>query len=309
MSDLFEFKPPSLSEERLIMRPLAYFVLLILIALFISALLNYPLYLWLEEGMDKGPHKLINTTAKLVAIPGFILLLRHYTLNSKQGLGYALPRPEFLREILRGWLAGFLILAALSIALFIFGIRIMKPLPADLGDILLKTLLVALIGGILIGFIEETFFRGGLSGALRKSHGFVATMILSSLFYAWMHFIQPPPLPPGEEFAWYSGLQMVSGAFNQYGDWATFDSFLALFGLGAFFAVVRERTGNIAYLIGLHAGFVFVIKTVRKFTAVDFDSPLVSLVGNYDGMIGYLSAAGLLVHTIIVHKYWRKPAN
>ncbi|MES9885737.1 MAG: hypothetical protein ABW140_02920, partial [Candidatus Sedimenticola sp. 6PFRAG1] len=121
MSDLFEFKPPSLSEERLIMRPLAYFVLLILIALFISALLNYPLYLWLEEGMDKGPHKLINTTAKLVAIPGFILLLRHYTLNSKQGLGYALPRPEFLREILRGWLAGFLILAALSIALFIFG--------------------------------------------------------------------------------------------------------------------------------------------------------------------------------------------
>ncbi|MET0082150.1 MAG: CPBP family intramembrane glutamic endopeptidase [Sedimenticola sp.] len=291
------------------MRPLAYFVLLILFALFISALLNYPLYLWLDESMDKGPHKLINTTAKLVAIPGFILLLRHYAIASKQGLGYALPKGEFIREILRGWLAGFLILAALTLALFILGVRVMKPIPDDVVALLIKTLLVAMIGGILIGFIEETFFRGGLFGALRKTHGFVATMLLSSLFYAWMHFIKPLPLPAGEELAWYSGLQMVSGAFNQYGDWAIFDSFLALFGLGLFFAVVRERTGNIAYLIGLHAGFVFVIKTVRKFTSVDFDSPLSFLVGNYDGMIGYLSAAGLLIHTIIVHKHWRKKAD
>ncbi len=288
------------------MRPLVHFILLILFALSVSALLNYPLYLWLGESMNKGPHKLINITAKLIAIPGFILLLRHHATASKQGFGYALPRPEFIRDIFRGWLAGFLILALLSIALYIFGIRVMKPLPVDLGSFLLKTLLTALIGGVLIGFIEETFFRGGIFGVLRKYNSFLVTMILSSLLYAGVHFIRPLPLSGGEGFAWYSGLQMLSGAFDQYSDWHTFDSFLALFGLGAFFAVVRERTGNIAYLIGLHAGFVFVIKTVRKFTAVDFDSPLNFLVGNYDGMIGYLSAAGLLIHTIVVHKYWRR---
>ena len=291
------------------MRVLLYFILLILGALLISALINYPLSLLLQESTDPRPHKLINTTAKFIAIPGFILLVRHYAIASKQGLGYALPRPDFIRDILKGWLAGFLILAALTVALFVLDIRIMKPIPDNVGSLLLKTLLVALIGGLLIGFIEETFFRGGLFGALRKRHSFLATMILSSLFYAWMHFIKPLPLPEGEAFAWYNGLQMISGAFDQYRDWRIFDSFLALFGLGLFFAVVRERTGNIAYVIGLHAAFVFVIKTVRKFTTVDLDNSLSFLVGSYDGMIGYLSATGLLIHTIVVHRHWRKPSN
>ncbi|MCW8944631.1 MAG: CPBP family intramembrane metalloprotease [Sedimenticola sp.] len=287
------------------MRAFSYFVLLMLGALFISALINYPLYALFQESMSKGPHKLINTTAKLIAIPGFILLLRYYSLANKRGLGYGLPRAAFLRDVLNGWLSGFMILLLLSAVLLLLGVRVMKPPVDELLFLLIKTFTVALIGGVLIGFIEETFFRGGLFGAIRKQHGFTVTLLLSSLFYAALHFIKPLPLAGADPHGWFSGLEILAGAFDQYTEWATFDSFLALFGLGAFFAVVRERTGNIAYCIGLHAGFVFVIKVVRKFTEVDTDNAFSFAVGNYDGMIGYLSAAGMLIHTLIVYRYWR----
>ncbi|MDF1528487.1 MAG: CPBP family intramembrane metalloprotease [Sedimenticola sp.] len=289
------------------MRAFSYFVLLILGALVISALINYPIYALLQEGLSKGPHKLINTTAKLIAIPGFILLLRHFAIANKTGLGYGLPRPAFIRDLLHGWLSGFLILLLLSAVLLLLGVRVIRPPVDELFFLLFKTTLVALIGGLLIGFIEETFFRGGLFSAIRKQHSFTVTLLLSSLFYAGLHFINPPPLTGDEAHTWFSGIKILSGAFSQYTDWAIFDSFLALFGLGAFFAVVRERTGNIAYCIGLHAGFVFVIKLVRQFTELDTASAFSFVVGNYDGMIGYLSAAGMLVHTLIVYRYWRVP--
>jgi len=287
------------------MRAFFYFVLLMLGALSLSALVNYPLYSFMQENLSSGPHKLINTTAKLIAIPGFILIVRLFAINSKKGLGYGLARPAFIRDIMSGWLSGLVVLVVLSLALFAFGIRITKPPADELFFLVFKTILVALIGGLLIGFIEETFFRGGLFGAIRKHNGFVVTLLLSSLFYASLHFIKP--LPGSDPFAWYSGLQILSGAFTQLAEWRSFDSFLALFGLGAFFAVVRERTGNIAYCIGLHAGFVFVIKIMKKFTMVDHESSLNFLVGHYDGMIGYLSAAGMLIHTLIVYRYWRRP--
>lgn len=290
------------------MRAFLLFILLMLVSLLLSALINYPLYGLLQESMSKGPHKLINTVAKLIAIPGFILIVRYFAIDNRNGLGYGIAKPAFFRDLLWGWLSGLSILLLLSVALLLFGVRTID-LPAEAWQpLLLKTLLVALIGGLLIGFIEETFFRGGLFGAIRRDHGFLVTMLLSSLFYAGLHFIRPLPLAGDETQAWYSGLLILAGAFDQYADWRIFDSFLALFGLGVFLAVVRERTGNIAYCIGLHAGFVFVIKTVRKFTELNPDSDFSFLVGNYDGMIGYLSAAGLLIHTLIVHRYWRRPA-
>lgn len=290
------------------MRAFLLFILLMLVALFLSALANYPLYALFQESMSNGPHKLINTTAKLIAIPGFILIVRHFAIANRSGLGYGLPKARFLKDLLHGWLSGFLILALLSAALLLLGIRVGKPPVEEMGLLFLKTVVVALIGGLLIGFIEETFFRGGLYGAIRRQHGFIVALLLSSLFYASLHFIKPLPLSGDEPHQWFSGLLILSGAFDQFAEWRTFDSFLALFGLGVFFAVVRERTGNIAYCIGLHAGFVFVIKVVRKFTYVDGSSDFTFLVGSYDGMIGYLSAAGLLIHTLLVYRFWRRPA-
>lgn len=289
------------------MRAFAYFILLLVVSLLLSALVNYPLYSLLQESMSNGPNKLINTVAKLIAIPGFILILRHYAIDNRIGLGYGLVRAEFLRELLRGWLSGLVILLLLSAGLLLLGVRVTVPLADAWLPLLLKTALVGLVGGLLVGFIEETFFRGGLYGAIRRGHGFGLALLLSSLFYAALHFISPPALPDQSAFTWSSGLLMLSGAFAQFSQWQIIDSFLALFVLGAFLAVIRERTGNIAFCIGLHAGFVFVIKIVREFTQVDPNSSFGFMAGNYDGVIGYLSAVGLLIYTLFIYHFWRRP--
>jgi hypothetical protein len=46
---------------------------------------------------------------------------------------------------------------------------------------------------------------------------------------------------------------------------------------------------------------------VRKFSDLNPDSAFSFMVGSYDGMIGYLSAAGLLIHTLLVYRFWRRP--
>jgi len=291
------------------MRALILFVILILSALLLSALINYPVYLLLKEGFSPRPENLINTTGKFVALPGFILLLRHYSIADKAGLGYKLPRKAFIIDLLKGLGTGLAILLVLAAALLLLGIRVPKPITGDLGDLLAKTLTYAVVGGVIIGFIEETFFRGGLFAAIRTESSFLTTALLSSLLYAWMHFIDPPALPAGEPVTWSSGLQILTGTFDEYLKWRTLDSFIALFVLGLYLALVRERTGNIAYVIGLHAGFVMVIKTLRKLTYVDEQNPLSFLVGYYDGTIGYLSAAGLLIHLIFVYYFWRRPTK
>lgn len=288
------------------MRALFLFVGLILLALLISASINYPLYLLLEEHLSSGPHKLINTTGKLLAIPGFIFLLHYLQINNKKALGYAIPRKEFLVDLGKGLAMGLSILLILAIVLVFLDIRILKP-SEDILDVMAKTLIVAVIGGLLIGFIEETFFRGGLFSAIRKNNSFATTALLSSLFYAWMHFISPPSLPEGEVASWSNSFWILANTFNEYFDIQTLDGFIALFLLGIYLAIVRERTGNIAYVIGVHAGVVMVIKSLKKFTEVNDASQLNFLISNYDQTIGYLSATGLAIHIVFVYFFWRRP--
>ncbi|MEW7977740.1 MAG: CPBP family intramembrane glutamic endopeptidase [Candidatus Sedimenticola endophacoides] len=288
------------------MRALALFVGLVLLALLLSALVNYPLHLLLQ-GDGGAPHSLINTTGKLILLPCFLLLLRHRGLANRRDLGYALPRRAFLADLLKGLGMGLTILLVLAAVLLALEIRVPRPFTDGLPALLAKTLAVALIGGLLIGFIEETFFRGGLFAEVRRQSGPGATLVLTSLFYAWMHFIDPQPLPPGQAIGWDSGLRILAGTFDGYTDSATIGPFLALFLLGLYLGVIRERTGNIAYAIGLHAGVVVVIKTLRKLTTMDTDNDLAHLVSHYDGTIGYLSAAGLALHLILVFRHWRRP--
>lgn len=287
------------------MRPLAIFTLFLGGFLLLSAALHYPLFLLLQHVSDIEPHKLITRAAKLLALPGFALLVIWLGLNSKPALGYGLSRPQFLRQMLIGWLLGVLILTALAVSLIGLEVRVFKTVGQDFWQILGKTVVIGLISGLLVGFIEETFFRGALFQAIRRQSSALSAIILSSLFYAALHFIDPLPLPKGEPVGWLSGLQILSTAFWQFGDWATFDSFLALFAVGVFLGLVRERNGNIAYCIGLHAGWVTVIKCTKKFTS-NAGGEWAFLTGNYDGITGYLAGAWIGLLAVCYLLYTRR---
>ena len=122
-----------------------------------------------------------------------------------------------------------------------------------------------------------------------------------------MHFINPPALPAGESASFANGFWILSHTFDDYAKGGIWDSFIALFLLGMYLALIRERTGNIAYVIGVHAGMVTVIKGFKGIAPTNHSSDLIWLISDYDQTIGLLSAAGMAIHLIVTYYTWRKP--
>lgn len=291
------------------MRILTLFLLVIAGSLLLAAALSPHLHTLLGGLTTKGPGGLINLTAKLLSIPLFLLLLRHLGMLSWAALGYALPKPRFRRELLLGWLAGVLILTLLSLTLLLLEVRLWRPPGELLARRLLQIVTDGLLAGLLVGLIEETFFRGAVYGALRRAHGAVTAALLSSLLYAAMHFIEPTSSATVGEGGMFGGIPLLWDALDGITAPQNLGALIALFMVGLLLSVIRERTGNIAYVIGMHAGWVCVITTTRKFSYLSPDSELGWMVGSYDGITGHLATLwlGFLIAGYLL--LWRRRAT
>ena len=105
------------------------------------------------------------------------------------------------------------------------------------------------------------------------------------------------------DIGWHSGWDMLNGMFHKYQDFAGFaDSFIALFTAGLLLSLFRERTGNIALCIGIHAGWVTIIKLVGWITDAAPHSPAAMLAGKHNFFTGW--AATILLGLITLW-YWR----
>jgi membrane protease YdiL (CAAX protease family) len=199
-----------------------------------------------------------------------------------------------------GWVAGFLLMAPLVAFLMGLDIRELRPaFDGNWGSIVLG----GLISGLVVAFIEETFFRGVLFSALSRTSGTVAAVLAPSLLYASLHFLGGRLRVPAEEVSWEHGFLVLARLFERYAEPLVFlDSFLALTMLGVLLALIRLRTGAIAACIGLHAAGVCTIAVLRKATEVDATAAYAGWVGSYDGVIGW---AALLWFIMIAIGYER----
>lgn len=273
------------------MRTLAVVLLYVVGALFLGALLSYPLYLLLEPIGDVRFHRIVSRTGLLVAVLGFPLLVMYLRVDSRQALGFDLSARAFINRFSGGWLLGLLTLLPLIGALLAFGVRVPAPGPTLSWSEVLQVAARGAVSGLLVGFIEETFFRGAVYGAIARRHSVAQAIVFASLLYALLHFPKPLPVSP-EGLFWASGVITLGQGYRAFADpMGMADSFLALFTAGLLLALVRRYSGHLAYCIGLHAGWVMVIKLARHFTDRNPDSFLAYLVGNYDGITGHLAAA------------------
>jgi hypothetical protein len=126
-------------------------------------------------------------------------------------------------------------------------------------------------------------------------------VVWSAALYALLHFMKPHDLPPGVPFDWDGTRAMFAGVFTGLADWRHLDSMLALFLVGVFLALVRERAGHIAWGVGLHAGWVFVIQLSRRLTDADPQATFAFVTGGYDGVIGLLAAAWI---GVLAFAFW-----
>jgi len=277
---------------------------LMLASLLAAAVLS-PLVFHLVE---KFPiHRVFNRIAMAAFLIGAVLLLRRLSITNRETLGFAAPRAVLLRSAGWGFAIGVGLLGTVASVIFALGIRQWSGGPGNPILVVVAALPGALLSGIVVGTIEETFFRGAMYGAVRRQGSFALAVALTALLYSSVHFLGERFRIPDDQVDWNSGWVLLRNFFNAYRTpLALVDGLVALALVGAFLAIVRERMGHIGAAIGLHAGFVVVIQVIRKTSELVEDHPLVWLVGHRDGIVGWLVAlATALVLPIALKWNWQ----
>jgi hypothetical protein len=166
-------------------------------------------------------------------------------------------------------------------------LRIMDPafFPSAFG--FARIFLVGVASGISVALIEETVFRGAMHTAIERESGPWTAALLTAPLFAILHFFAKARIAPAD-VGWGSGFDLLFLSFAPLGHPSlVFDSFLSWLVVGSILSLTRVLTGNIAVAIGLHAGWVVVLRMLQEAT-VSGSSPAYSVwVGRFDGLLGY----------------------
>jgi membrane protease YdiL (CAAX protease family) len=270
------------------MRSLAIFLGLIAIALAAIAVLGYPAWLLTQSlGFEFRFHRVAGRVAMLVLLVGFVLLARRLRVADRASLGYALPPRRFLAEVARAMLLGALLMLPVLATMAALDMREFKAGFAAAPMDWVKLILAGAASGIVVAIIEETFLRGAMFTAISRESGVATAIAATSLLYAATHFfarfrVANDAVNPG------SGVDMLAGVLTSFAHpLDILDAFLCLAAVGVVLGLVRHVTGNIAACIGLHAGWVMVIATVRQ-TSQPTAGTSAWLMSDYDGFIGWM---------------------
>jgi membrane protease YdiL (CAAX protease family) len=195
------------------------------------------------------------------------------------GVALLLASPSLLRPRLlhdaglgekdrRDLFSGF-VLAVASMALLAVVMYFAGALTPGLSDPLysmVRSSVKALMTALSVALLEEIFFRGILFKGLMEDYGAAVAFIGANLLYAASHFFKPPEefMPGG--FDPLGGFRFVVLCLAPYLDTATtVPGLIGLFIIGLVLTYALLRTGALYLPIGLHAGWVFAIKTLSLY--------------------------------------------
>ena len=285
------------------MPALFIFIVYFAIALLSGAAISYPLHVFLANWFELDFERVTSRSVLIVAIIFFMALYKKLGFSSWREIGYSSDKKQFYSDLAKGIGFGILIMAPV-----VAGLLITKNRTFDMDwelSILnaLDLLITALIAGLIIAFIEETLFRGAMLSAIRKNSSAMFATAVTSLFYALVHFIQPDIELDANTLNWTSGFILLKEALPSLANMNhIFDSLIALFLAGILLSIVRLRTNRIALCIGIHAGWVIVIKVFKRVTDSNAQSDYAFLTGSYDKVIGYLAAVSIVFFIVLLLK-------
>ena len=243
------------------MRAFGWFVGTLVAAGLITALIAYPVYDLTSQVAPWPFHRVASRVAMLVAAGGLTWLCRHLGVGSKRALGYGLPWRRFLKVALIAGIAGMATAAAGAALLLAMHWRVVAGSPS-----VLKLILVGLSSGIAVALIEETVMRGAMHSAIARESGQWAAALLTAPLFAVLHFFAKARIPV-DQLHWGSGFDLLVRSFAPLGTPSlVFDSFTAWLAVSLVLSLTRVLTGNIAAAIGLHAGWVVVLRMLQEAT-------------------------------------------
>lgn len=246
------------------MRPLRTLVIYIAVVFLGGALLAPWLYGLAQHFAREFPklaaspfHRYVNRALTGLALIGLWPLFKNLGATSLRDLGLASPAGNW-NKLGGGFLLGFASLAVVAALALGCGAR---QFDHDLNAGKLAGKLFAAAGSAaVVSVLEEILFRGGLFGSLKKVFHWTFALAVSSAVYAIVHFLESAKEPP--TVTWHSGLETLLRMLHNFTDWqAVVPGFFNLTLVGAILALAYQRTGNLYFSIGLHAGWIFWLKS------------------------------------------------
>lgn len=246
------------------MRPVRALALYILVV-FIGGALLAPWLYWLAQSFARefprlanSPfHRFVDRALLGLALIGLWPLLKNLGATSWRDVGLVKPRGQWAK-LGAGFLLGFVSLAIVAAIALASNARHLNETitPGKLAGKLLGAALTA----IVVAILEELLFRGALFGSLRRVFHWMFALVLSSMVYAIVHFMESAH--QAGPVTWLSGLQLLPQMLRGFADFqAIVPGFFNLTLAGILLALAYHRTGNLYFSIGLHSGWIFWLKS------------------------------------------------
>jgi membrane protease YdiL (CAAX protease family) len=269
------------------MRAFAWFVGAIVLAGVIGAVLAYPVYQLTSTFAGWAFHRVASRVAMLVLIAELVWLCRHLNLRRARDFGYGLPWRRFL-GVSCTWAAVGIATAVLGAAFLLSThLRVVSPNFAPSVGNLARIFLIGLSSGVAVALLEETVIRGAMHTAIERESGPWTAALLTAPLFAVLHFFAKTRIAP-EDIGWGSGFDLLLRSFSPLAQTSlVFDSFLSWLIVGLILSLTRVLTGNIAVAIGLHAGWVLVLRMLQEGTSSGVAPQYAFWVGRFDGLLGY----------------------
>ena len=262
------------------MTALLRFITYIAIALIIGAALTYPVYEFLSNWIELDFKRVANRCMLIAVVLSFVVLYKKSNFKAAQDLGFSTGKRQFYTDLVKGIGFGMLIMCTVVIGLVITNNRTIATSLEFSALNIIGVLASGLISGLIIALLEETLFRGAMLSAIRRESTAFIAITATSFFYALVHFIKPEIELNSNSLGWTSGFIYLKNALANLASIPQIvDSLIALFLAGVLLCIVRLRTNRIAFCIGIHAGWVLVIKVTKRMTVSNSDSDFAFLTG------------------------------
>jgi membrane protease YdiL (CAAX protease family) len=269
------------------MRAFAWFLGVIVLAGVIGASIAYPAYELTTTFASWAFHRVASRIAMLVLVVELVWLCRRLQLRTKHDFGYGLPWRKFLAQSVWWGAVGIATASVGAAFLLLTHLRVMDPSFVPSVGSFLRIFLVGVGSGIGVALIEETVFRGVMHTAIERESGPWMAALLTAPLFAVLHFFAKVRIPEAD-IGWGSGFDLLRLSFAPLGDPAlVLDSFLSWLVVGLILSLTRALTGNIAVAIGLHAGWVVVLRMLQQATTSGSSPAYSAWVGRFDGLLGY----------------------
>ena len=283
------------------MRPLRALILYVLLVFIGGALFAPVLWHLAQFGSHVFPrlaaapfHRFMDRSFLILALAGLWPLLQAQGAISFTELGLSSTKGS-PRRLLNGFGVGFGSLTFLALMVILGGGRTLSH--GVTAHKIFTTVLGGLATAMVVGTLEEILFRGGIFGGLRRILDWKFALFLSSAVYALVHFLQPADL--SGPVHWNSGLILLPIVLHGFVDLRLLlPGFLNLTLVGILLGLAYQRTKALYFSIGMHAGWIFWLKTYGTFTQAA-PSAAVWLWGSNKMIDGWLAAVVLVITLIL----------